>query len=303
VAVGCDFKLLILKHAILIHLLDWKYDKKEFIIDDDISFIDLDGHQVKTLYHSLCQDTGVDDGDPFIFGSALLLDDNKDDHSIFPSASPGSISSTFLNLLTIIHGGTVGHCRIISSKDNFITSWGTYELYDALSEGVYDLQVTHKKLDQNILHLIQKICTNLKATAASNTKHARISNALSYFYLAWNVHTFEQTAIGLSIVMETLFSPHSNTELSHQVSYNIAKFTSKTKKARQETYKMVKKYYAIRSKIVHGDSINNDEYASIPIFFKFISSILIKILSDNNLIILFNDNKLRKQYLDDLLFE
>jgi len=155
----------------------------------------------------------------------------------------------------------------------------------------------------NPLHLLQKICTNLKAKATSNVKQSRIDNALDYFYLAWNVHTLEQTAIGLSIVMETLFAPHSNVEISHQVSFNVAKFSAETKMARQEIYKMVKRYYSIRSKIVHGDTISADEYNSIPDLFKFVSSILLKILSDKDLIILFNDNKLRRQYLDNLLFD
>jgi hypothetical protein len=285
------------------HLLEWEYERKEFIIEDDIKFVDLDGHPAQALYFLLCATAGLETGGPYIFKSALILDDFKSDHFIFPSASPASISSTIMNLLTMIHGGTLGHCRVISSDDDFRTCWGTYELYDALSEGVYDLQVGRKKLDLDNLNLVQTICTNLKANAETNTKHARISNALNYFYLAWHVHTFEQTVIGLSIVIEILFAPHSNTELSHQVSYNIAKFISKTKNERHEKYKMVKKYYAIRSKIVHGELINNDEYDSIPVFFQFISSILIKILSDSNLIVLFNDNKLRKQYLDDLLFD
>lgn len=293
-----------MKYALLIHLLDWKYEKPEFIIDSDISFVSVDQHPVGILYDSLCKDTGLDDSSPYTFKTALILNQKEDDYSLFPSSSPGSLSSTFLNLLTIIHGGRFGHCRVIGSKDNFITSWGVFELYDSLTENIFhELENERSRLDQKNLQLLQNICINLKAKETTKIKHSRINNALDYFYLAWNVHTLEQTAIGLSIVMETLFSPHSNTELSHQVSFNIAKFAAKTKKGKHEKYRMIKKYYSIRSKIVHGEPISNDEYESIPTLFRFVSALLLKILNDKSLIILFNDNKLRKQYLDDLLFD
>lgn len=292
-----------MKYALLIHTLDWKYDNPEFIIDDHISFVKLEDHPVDTLYNSLCEESGLDDGEPYFFKSALILTDS-DDNKMFPTSDPQSISSTLMNLLTIIHHGTIGYCRIISSLDNFKTSRYTFELYDEHSMGIFDHSEADKsKLDQRNLQLLQRICTNLKAKATTKVKYPRINNALDYFYLAWNVHTLEQTAIGLSIVMETLFAPHSNVEISHQVSFNVAKFFGETKKARQGVYKMIKKYYSIRSKIVHGDNINADDYNSIPDLFKFVSSILLKILSDKNLIILFNDNKLRKQYLDNLLFD
>jgi len=284
-------------------LIDWHHEKSEFLIKEDICLICLEGHPVKILYHKLCYETGLDGGEPYTFNVALLLTDNKEeDISIYPNSSHWSLSSMILNLLTMIYGGTLGHCRIIGSKDSFDTCWGTYELYEPLSEGVYELQASGTKLGSYELNLMQTICTNLKATTATNSKHTRINNALTFFYLAWNVHTFEQTIIGLSIVMETMFSPGSNSELSHQVSYNIAKFACLTKNERQEKYKAIKKYYSIRSKIVHGEPINTEEYDSIPILFKFISSVLLKILSDKTLIIIFNDNKLRRQYLDDLIF-
>ncbi len=292
-----------MKYALLIHILHWKYDKPEFVINDYISYVELSRHSINTLYNSLCEETGLDDGQPYDFSSALILTDN-DENGMFPTSKSQSISSTFMNLLTIIHRGTIGYCRIISSLDDFKTSTHTFELYDEHSIGIFDhLGADDPKLDQNNLHLLQKIFTNLKAKATSKVKHSRIDNALDYFYLAWNVHTLEQTAIGLSIVIETLFAPHSNAEISHQVSFNVAKFSAETKKARNEIYKMIKRYYSIRSKIVHGDIINADEYNSIPDLFKFVSSILLKILKDKDLIILFNDNKLRRQYFDSLLFE
>jgi hypothetical protein len=147
-----------LKFAVLIHLLDWQHNQPEFIIDNDISLISLEGHPVDGLYKRLCKETGLDESDPYIFNTALLLyDNNAEDISILPSGAPYSLSSTFLNLLTVIHGGTLGHCRVISSKDDFKTCWRTYELYEPLGEDIYNLQVDNSKVDTNDLYLLQKI--------------------------------------------------------------------------------------------------------------------------------------------------
>jgi hypothetical protein len=295
-------KLTFLKFAILIHILDWDFNETEYIIDNGISLIHIRDHPIEKLYHSLFKEKGIDDEEPFMFNTALVLyDETNEDHSFYPSASPQSLSSIFLNLLTILNGASIGICRVIGSKDNFDTSWGTYELYDALTENVYELTEVRIELNKQNLELVHRIWNNLKIVWASG--HSRIDNALTFYYLSWNTHTFEQTAISLSIVIETLFSPDSNTELSHQIAFNLAKFMGETKADRNEKYGLIKKYYSIRSKLVHGDSIKNAELDSIPIFFNLISNVFLKILIDKELIVLFNDNAMRKVYLKDKLFD
>jgi hypothetical protein len=290
-----------LKFAILIHILGWDYHENSFTIDKDISFIALKDSMIEKLYHNLCTEKELDYGQPYVFNTALMIQDFEDDHSTFPSASPQSLSSIFLNLLTIINGASIGHCRIISSKDDFISSWATYELYDPISEGIYNLNDIHIKMNEQSLFLIKKMWRNLKTTYSM--KNNRIDNALTFYYFSWHSHSLEQTAISLSIVIEALFSPDSNTELSHQIAFNIAKFMEIKKEERMEKYKFIKKYYSIRSKLVHGETINNAEFESIPAFFEFISKVLLKILTDPQLTLLFNDNILRKNYLKEKLFE
>ncbi|PKQ46494.1 hypothetical protein CSW08_02905 [Confluentibacter flavum] len=124
-----------------------------------------------------------------------------------------------------------------------------------------------------------------------------------FFYFSWNTLSLELTGISISIVLETLFSPHSNSELTHQIAYNIASFTGKEKQEKTELYKYVKKYYSIRSKLVHGETVKEEELNSIPPFFKFICDIILKIISDDKLIHVFNDNQKRKEFLNDKLFQ
>lgn len=292
-----------MKYAILIHVLHWDYYENEYIIEEDgISLINIRDHQIEKLYHSLCREKGIDEGEPYMYDTALILyDENNEDYSFLPSPSPQSLSSIFINLLTLINGASIGFCRVISSNDNFDTSLTTYELYDALTENMYELTGISIELNKQNLELLHAIWKNLRVVWASG--QSRIDNALTFYYLSWNTHTFKQTVISLSIVIESLFSPDSNTELSHQIAFNLAKFMGETKADRDEKYKLIKKYYSIRSKLVHGDSIKDTEIDSIPIFFNLISKVFLKILIDKELIILFNDNTMRKVYLKDKLFE
>nr|WP_288836701.1 HEPN domain-containing protein [uncultured Flavobacterium sp.] len=293
-----------MKFAILIHLLDWGHEEKEYILDKGLTFVRLKSHPVKRLYKKICKVDRVDEGDPYAYDTALVLfDDTEEDHSFLPTASKYSLSTTFLNLLTIIHKGTLGQCRVIASKDNFKTSHCTYMLYESPTEFMDDLVVFHSKFDKQNIQILKLIWENLKATYAKDIQNSRIENALSFFYLSWNTLTLEQTGICLSIVLETLFVPHSNNELIHQISYNVAKFSSSDKHERRDFYKYIKKYYSTRSKLVHGETISHDELESIPLFFRFMCDLLLKIISDPILINTFNDNRLRKEFLENQMFE
>jgi len=303
--VGCNFRTNhTMKFAILINLLDWGHEGKEFILDEGLTFVNLNTHPVGKLYKKICKSDKVDHGDPSGYDTALVLyDDTGEDHSFFPTASKYSLSTTFINLLTIIYKGTLGQCRVIATKDNFKTSHGTYMLYENQTEFIDELVVLHSNFDRQNIELLESIWVNLKATYSKNIQNSRIDNALNFFYLSWNTLTLEQTGICLSIVLETLFAPHSNNELIHQISYNVAKFTGTTKQQKNDVYKYIKKYYSIRSKLVHGETINNDELKSIPLFFKFICDLILKIIRDQNLIHTFNDNKLRKEFIEKQMFE
>ncbi len=293
-----------MKFAILIHLLNWDHEDREFILDEGLTFVNLGTHPAGKLYKKICKVDRVDEGDPYGYDTALVLyDDTGEDHSFFPSASKYSLSTTLVNLLTIIYKGTVGECRVIASRDNFKTSHGTYMLYECQTEFIDDLVVFHSKFDKENMQLLKSIWGNLRATNIKDIQNSRIDNAVNFFYLSWNTLTLEQTGICLSIVLETLFSPNSNNELIHQISFNIAKFSGTNKQQMKEVYKYIKKYYSIRSKLVHGETINEDELKSIPIFFKFICDILLKIITDHNLIHTFNDNKLRKEFIDNQMFD
>lgn len=295
-----------MKFAILIHLLNWDNEDKEFIIDEGITFVNLKNHPIDKLYRKMQSKGKIDVDGQFEFDTAIILhDDSNSDPSFLPTESKYSLFQTFINLLTIIFKGTLGHCRVIISKNDFKTVIGTYELYERQGEfiGLDKLVVYHSKFDKENLEHLKLIWFNLRSIWATDTQKSRIENALNFYYFSWNTLTLEQTGICLSIVLETLFSPHSNTELIHQIAFNISKFKGKDKNEKTKIYKYIKRYYAIRSKLVHGETISEYELDSIPEFFKFTSDLILQIISDKKLIHIFNDNKLRKDFIEDQLFD
>ncbi|RKQ51741.1 hypothetical protein BXY85_2773 [Roseivirga pacifica] len=293
-----------MKFVILIHLLNWEHHENEYILEEGISFINPNTHPVGKLYKKICGRDNIDEGEPYTFNTGLILyDETGSDHSFLPSSSHYSLSTTFINLLTIIYKGTLGHCRIIMSKDDFKTSHLTYTLYDSLTEFTDELTVYHSKFDGNSIEVLEKVWQNLKSTYTSGVQKSRIENMLNFFYFSWYTLTLELTGISLSIVLETLFSPHSNSELTHQIACNVSNLMGNEKEGKKELYKYVKKYYSIRSKLVHGETIKEVELNLIPPFFKFICEVILKIISDYSLIHTFNDNKKRREFIEDKLFE
>ncbi len=291
-----------MKYAILIHLLDWKHQKDIAEIDKDISFINLHSHPAGNLYKTICRENYVDEGCPYSYRTAILLSDVENDHSFFPSNEEFSISTTLLNLLTLLKKGTLGDCRVISSRDDFQSMYGTYLIYQSQTEIMDSLNIFHTGFDEETENTIKLIWGNLKEVWKKSSNSSRINNVLSFYYFSWHTLSLEQTGICISIVLETLFSPHSNSELIHQISFNTAKFSENDSENRIKVFKYVKKYYSVRSKLVHGDIISINEYGLITEFFKFISEIILKILKDPKLIHIFNDNNERKKYFDEVLF-
>ena len=235
-----------MKFAILIHLIHWQHQDKEVILDEGLTFVNLQTHSVGRLYKKICKVDKIDEGEPYGYDTALILyDDTQEDHSFIPSASQYSLSTTFINLLTILSNGTLGQCRVIVSTDNFKTAGTTFMLYESQTEFLHELVAYHSKFNTVKVKRLKTIWENLKSMYSSNTKKPRIDNVLNFFYFSWNTLSLEQTGICLSIVLETLFSPHSNSELIHQIAYNVAKFKGKDKEEKKELFKFIKKYYSI----------------------------------------------------------
>ena len=92
-----------------------------------------------------------------------------------------------------------------------------------------------------------------KASAGVKTgSKERISTAQYFLQSALHAPDVGLKAIGYCSVFETLFSSGSQSELSHRLAERVAKFIESNLENRVSTYKMMKKIYDVRSKVVHG---------------------------------------------------
>lgn len=280
----------------IIHLLGWELKESVIELDSKVSLIDLEQHALGKLYNKMCYEKGMEDGDPLNFRVGVVIKDDIGD----TVGSPYTTLSRVMNVLTIAHLGSLGFVRTFFSSDNFKTASHTNELYDY--SDFDDLQIFQSKIDNERIEIVKKLWSNTKLIWHWERQISRITNALIYYNYAWDVYSNEQTAINLSIVIEILFAPHSQGELTHQIAYNAACYLGKNKEDRIKIYELMKSFYGVRSKLVHGDYINAKDEKIIVNAFKFISEILQKILLHNKHIQIFNNNKLRKQFLADLIF-
>ena len=288
-----------MKSAVLVHLLEWGYQSPKFELGDGIELCCLKGSKVENLYNKLCEIDKVDEGEPFHYPSYILIPDSAHDDLFSYWGGPFSIISQCCNMISLCTSYPIGMCRLITSRDDFNTSWATsiiYEPNDDLSiltaypdyltistNGTVTCTGDHfQTLDEPLLRNIATCWNNyLKLSKSSNIDNHRVKNALSYFFYSWRSYYLEHVCLNLSIVIETLFSPSSSQELSHQIAFNASHYFGKDANEREVIYSSIKRFYNIRSQIVHGGKAKFHELAAFtPEVFHICAKILKSILID-----------------------
>ena len=135
---------------------------------------------------------------------------------------------------------------------------------------------------------------------------SRIGRALLFVKQAREARNLAYKISNYCSALETLFSTDS-AELSHKLSERTAFFLSKEFN-KIDTYKTVKKAYSIRSKLTHGDCLEQKQIDLLEGISTNIDNILRvifnKILIDDNLLDVFdsNNNKIDAHF-ESLIFE
>ena len=307
--------------AILIHCLGWESQSTEVDLEAGLKLCRTEGTKVEKLYHKLCKRNEVDQGDPFYFPTHILIDDSMHD-DLFPYwGGPHSIVSICCNLISICISQPLSMCRLITSKDNFRTSWVTSTIYEASEDS--DIIRARPKIENfkgndllpfqvesigdlgdSTIHEIGKCLKTISEVQNSNkTDNHRIDNALNYFFYAWRSYHLEQVCLNLAIVLESLFSPSQAQELSHQIAFNTAHFIGNEAKDKEQVYKTIKQFYNLRSQIVHGGKAKErDLFLLTPEVFHLCAFILKKILSSDDLAMCFSSEKARSEIVRTWMF-
>lgn len=238
--------------CILLHVTSWDHDGSSFEIDQGIIAKKSVGTAVEKLYFKLCEEIGLDDGDPFSYRSHIEIDvpNMREEHLSSTAGSEShSVCSRLLNVASLVFCSPANHSRVIYSHDNFETADSWDNLYE-IKEGSEWISWTGRSLNKDSLEEIRSIYLADKSLRIDVNKNYRLINAMEYYFHSWNAENIHITCIFLAIILESLFSPSSNTELSHQVAFNTAKFIETDAAKRPETYRIVKELYSLRSKIV-----------------------------------------------------
>ena len=311
-----------MKSAILIHCLDWAADGSEFNLGQGVSLCRTNGSDVERLYHQVCETQNVDEGDPFSYDAHVLLTEEALDDSYPYWGGPFSIISRCCNFIALCTSSSLGMCRLLTSKDDFNTSWTPsmiiYEDHpdaeilraypDFLSMAADGTITTTNErfpvLDDSTLQIIARCWDTYHTLRLSNNiDNHRIANALSYFFYSWRSYYMDHVCLNLAILLETLFSPSSTQELSHQISFNVSRFYENTGEKQEALYKKVKRFYAVRSQIVHGGQAKDKGlYTLTPEMFHLCSQILIHILSNTDVATRFCHEKERTRLLSEWMF-
>ena len=58
--------------ALLVHGTKWELSETTIMLEPGLSLNRLEGTQVERLYHRLCRENGIDEGDPFLYKVFVL---------------------------------------------------------------------------------------------------------------------------------------------------------------------------------------------------------------------------------------
>jgi hypothetical protein len=310
-----------MESAVLMHLVLWESDAPSFDLGGGVSLWNASGTEVEALYQHLCKSENLDQGEPFSFTSYILMQDRAHDETWLYWAGPYSVISRLCNAIVVCTSIPLGMCRLLVTKDGFRTLCSPSEVIYEINPGCEFLAadprtikvsrgssslstVRYPRLNNATLANIKTIWDTSKSLHSSDGLDPhRIRNAMGYFFYAWRSYYMEHVCLNLAIVLESLFSPSSQHELMHQIAFNVSRYIGKTTEERREVYAVIKRFYTIRSQVVHGAKAKDtDLYRLVPRVFNLCADILKGILLDHHLAVRFCSRGRRRELLDGWLF-
>jgi hypothetical protein len=190
----------------------------------------------------------------------------------------------------------------LDSADRFRTARYVRTIHTAGSQTEW-LQDTRFNVTEDVLPDLATAWRRADRLWRESKNGSRVINALTYFSYSWHSHYLEQVCLNLAIAIECLFSPHSQSETTHQLAFNCARFVSNEPAERERIFDSVRTLYRLRSAIVHGGSVDHDALIEhVPWAFTFVARTLRRILLDEQSCRSLNDEAARKQLLRSFLF-
>jgi hypothetical protein len=281
---------------LLVHSWDWALDERCFHLAKGISIVRLPDFGAHTI--------------GFLIDSELL----SEYFHPYNFAHPYSITGLLMTFLTIISGTPQIGINVNESNDmNFDErhSTGVY-FYDETNDVFHNQdRLPEAEGGGRVFDVkaLQQLRTFWDITSPYVESRAfggsRLDAILVSFHAAWTAKILEHSVLFQSIVFELLFSPESSGETTHQISFNTAKYVGKTPEGREEIYKLMKRFYAVRSQIVHGTKtrVNSKDITCVLNAFRVLVDILTVLFSNPEFIETLNNKAKRNALLQSFMFE
>ncbi|MGE0441553.1 MAG: hypothetical protein AB7L66_05150 [Gemmatimonadales bacterium] len=289
--------------ALLLHVADWQLPEPTRRIAPTVALCNLSGTRVAALYERLCAETGIDDGEPLMYEAYALFEPSDGSAYHLGADDPYALADRVANLLAVASSRSLTWSRMIWSEDQFETSTDTAAVHQAGPQTDF-LQDSRIVLDAPTVDAVETMWAITNPMWEAEKSSGRVINALSYFYYAWRAHYIEHICLNLAIALEVLFAPHSQSETTHQLCFNLARFAGAESGAREDIYNRVKRFYRIRSSIVHGGIPDDGKIIDTTVdMFHLTAHILKRILTDRALAATFNDSSAQRALWKSYLFD
>lgn len=274
---------------------DWELICNEIIISENIKLVNAKESKVFEAFQNYCRESGYEGGEGSDYPYYLELNMIED---VF--ANPYTDLAVIINIMTIILN-TPHHNTM-----RFIPHWPNLK-YSQIERGSeypidgnwLDYSVSNNLTDEKALEI--KTAFNNFNTLVH--KETGLFNSVLYFYQAWNSHFTEHVTVQLAISIESLFSPDTRSELTHQIAMNYSFFLEQDPQERFELYKHTKRFYNIRSAVVHGGSVKKLDYLVVKDIYYRQKQVLKKLLLSQDYCEIFTDKRKIKSFFESLIFD
>lgn len=280
--------------TVLLLSFRWGLDEPDVAISPGITMSGFEGSDAQRDYNKICFENGYDGGEPHEYESLISFQMDQLESLSMVYGDPYAVVERFCNILSITFSQPPFLSKYMQpySYDNSPLHIEWLFPYGGQTEF---LDRKHPTIDEYMLGTIRKIWDVADRYWHKEKAPGRLNTALVNYYYAWRAPYLEQTCINLGITLEVLFAPHSFSEATHQLTFNLAHFMGATSGERATLFKQTKDFYGIRSSIVHGGKTNQDKVVDYSIImFNLASAILRRILSDDSLAVVFDSDRKRR---------
>ncbi len=219
-------------------------------------------------------------------------------------ADPYNAFCRLANLVVVATRSPIGYARMIWPKppgwpgDTTALLWSVAEWTGHLEGDGPWASVTPETV-----RTVAQMWQRANLAGPDSLYRSRINTALTYFQHSWRSHHVEQACLHLSVALEVLFAPHSQGETTHQISFNVAHFLGSRGSQREELYDATRKFYAVRSSVIHGGTVDYAKLAPAVVeMFKLLASAFQRILTAKDIAAKFESDMDRKRMFRAFLF-